>query len=162
MRHGSMIGVLVLVTLMGCGQRSEKAEPEPAPPTEQPRAVAAPDTSSRATPAGMSNALDGKTFEIEMTDPTGAKQPDKLVFDGGTFESKACMPYGFSKSGYKAEQADGALRFSATTHSPTDGTMEWSGTIRDSRIDGTAKATNLAGKVTPYTFGGSLQTGPGA
>lgn len=163
MRYPNGIMILIFTVLIavagGCAGKSSETESgtkrdagttteTPAPGTTAPAAM--------ATPVGASTALDGQTFEVQVRDASGTEKPDQLIFAGGTFESTACAPYGFEKSGYVVEEMGGAKMFKATTKSPTDGTMEWHGTIREREVEGMAKWTNLEGKVAMHTFKGSV------
>ena len=85
-------------------------------------------------------ALDGKTFSGEVGkkgDTSGMK--DDLMFKEGKFRSTACDVYGFGDANYTvvtAAAAGEATTFQAETHSPTDGTMKWVGTIKGNMLEG--------------------------
>jgi|GEM_PF-1021315 len=83
--------------------------------------------------------LDGKTFSGEVGkkgDASGMK--DDLMFKEGKFRSTACDVYGFGDADYTVVTAAGDVtNFQAETHSQTDGTMKWVGTIKESMLEGT-------------------------
>lgn len=90
---------------------------------------------SQASAAGL---IDGLTFS--GTYGTRAKQAegkDDLVFANGTFRSTGCDAYGFTATPYTAVRNGDTITFSATSQSPTSGTIEWHGTIRNGVVDGT-------------------------
>jgi hypothetical protein len=89
-----------------------------------------------ATSVG-SGLLDGRTFVGELG-PKGKKadSADTLIFANGTLRSTACDAYGFTPGKYTAVREGDVIRFTATTTSEKEGTIEWTGTVRGSNLDG--------------------------
>jgi len=85
-----------------------------------------------------SGILDGKTF-TGISGPKGkaSDSKDDLVFTNGMLHSTGCDAYGFGPGPYAATQRGDAVAFTATTKSPSEGTIEWKGTIRDGKLDAT-------------------------
>lgn len=87
-------------------------------------------------PAGL---LDKKVFVGAIGEKGKAKgETDTIEFDLGRFRSRACDPYGFEDAPYTASEQDGIISFKADTASPTDGTMQWQGTIQGGQLTATA------------------------
>ena len=85
------------------------------------------------------NALDGQTFVGEVGEKGKTEgNRDNLIFKDGKFRSTACDPYGFGESTYTATVTGDATTFEAQTISPTDGTMQWKGTVKGNTVEGTA------------------------
>lgn len=82
--------------------------------------------------------LDGKTFVGEIG-KEGQEKGDKdtFIFKDGKFRSTACDAYGFSEAEYAAITEADKVEFDSTTVSPTDGTMQWHGTVKGDKLEGT-------------------------
>lgn len=101
------------------------------------------------TPASQSAPLaplDGQTFDagiVPQADGAGPAEPllDQLFFANGMFSSKICERYGFVPGAYWVRGTPDAIEFQAVLHSPTDGTMEWQGTVTGGKLDGTMRWT---------------------
>ncbi len=105
----------------------------------------------------MKAALDGMTFEVTGTKPDGTPDhPDILVFGRGYFLSTECRPYHFSKEKYTAHAGAGGTLFECTAQSPTDGTMAWSGTVKNEAVTGQFTWTDKDGKTMTESFTGML------
>jgi len=89
--------------------------------------------------AGGTGALDGKSFAGQMGQ-AGKKKGDQdtFIFKNGKFHSIACDPYGFGDGEYTAAVESDTISFKVTTTSPTDGRMEWNGTVQGRKLEGTA------------------------
>jgi hypothetical protein len=90
--------------------------------------------------------LDGLEFSagiVRHGEGAGAAEPllDQLFFAKGMFSSKICERYGFAPGAYWVRGTTDVIEFTAVLHSPTDGTMEWKGTVKDGRLDGTMRWT---------------------
>jgi hypothetical protein len=90
--------------------------------------------------------LDGFVFEASIVRRDGEAGPaepliDRLTFDGGQFSSRICERYGFVPGAYWVRGEPGAIEFHAVLHSPTDGTMEWTGTVTGDALEGTMRWT---------------------
>lgn len=90
--------------------------------------------------------LDGQTFDasiVPQADGTGPAEPllDELSFENGTFSSRICERYGFLPGLYWVRGTPDEIQFQAILHSPTDGTMEWSGTVINGKLEGTMRWT---------------------
>jgi hypothetical protein len=90
--------------------------------------------------SGRKNAaahiLDGKRFK-GRTGEKGKKthHEDILVFDEGRFTSTECFQFGFNSGPYAATVQSDAIRFKAVTRSPSNGKMEWEGTLKGDTLD---------------------------
>ncbi len=82
--------------------------------------------------------LDGNTYS-GVIGPKGKASDgkDDIIFANGTLHSTACDAYGFEPGAYTAVQDGDVIRFTATTHSPKSGTIDWKGTIRNGQLEGT-------------------------
>ena len=88
--------------------------------------------------ASAAGLLDGKTYSgVVGARGKAADSKDELVFANGTLHSTACDAYGFEPGAYTAVQNGDVVRFTATTHSKSQGSIEWSGTVRNGQIEGT-------------------------
>jgi len=76
-------------------------------------------------------ALDGKVFEVVLDG-----EQDTLTFQDGTFHSSSCDQYGFSKGAYMTSGEGGNISFEATTTSEKNGTLVWTGDVREGSIRG--------------------------
>ncbi len=111
-----------------------------------------------AATGAQSGPLDGKTFSGTMTEKGKTKgDVDTFLFKDGKFRSSACDTYGFAEAAYSAATKGGATSFEATTQSPREGTMKWTGTVRGDRIEGTAVWMKKGQADMSYTFQGALK-----
>ena len=62
---------------------------------------------------------------------------DELVFRDGKFSSAVCKRYNFAEAPYWVRIGQDYIEFLAELTSPTDGTMQWKGTIRGHVLEGT-------------------------
>lgn len=90
--------------------------------------------------------LDGFEFDagiVRQGDSAAPAEPllDRLFFANGMFSSKICERYGFVPGAYWVRGTPDAIEFSAVLLSPTDGIMEWKGTVTDGKLDGTMRWT---------------------
>jgi hypothetical protein len=88
--------------------------------------------------------LDGLEFDAGIVRQEDGKDPaepltDRLLFANGKFSSRICERYGFVPGAYWVRGTADEIEFSAVLHSPTDGTMEWQGTVKDGKLDGTMR-----------------------
>lgn len=108
-----------------------------------------------AIPASA-GGLDGKTFTVTSTDPSGETSDDTLVFADGTFDSLACHEWGFGKGPYTVEKSDDGWTFSAVTTSETEGEAHWHGTVSGDAISGTMTWSKPGQDPIVYEFSGTL------
>ncbi|MES2845140.1 MAG: hypothetical protein V4747_08955 [Pseudomonadota bacterium] len=90
--------------------------------------------------------LDGQEFSagiLRQDDSSAPSEPllDRLFFADGMFSSKICERYGFVPGAYWVRGTEDAIEFSAVLHSPTDGVMDWKGTVKDGKLVGTMRWT---------------------
>ena len=90
--------------------------------------------------------LDGLEFEAGIVRQGEGKEPaepllDRLHFKKGMFSSRICERYGFVPGAYWVRGTADEIEFTAVLRSPTDGTMEWKGTVKDGKLDGTMRWT---------------------
>ncbi len=103
---------------------------------QQPTKMTMKETTGNKTTA-TKGILDGRTFTGQIG-KTGATTGDKevITFKNGMFHSLACDPMGFTPAAYTATKESGGLvKFSATCTSPTNGQMQWTGTIKGETLD---------------------------
>jgi len=90
--------------------------------------------------------LDGHEFSaaiVPKVDSSAPSEPllDRLFFVDGMFSSKICERYGFVPGAYWVRGTADAIEFSSVLLSPTDGVMEWKGTVKDGKLSGTMRWT---------------------
>jgi hypothetical protein len=99
--------------------------------------------------------LAGRTFTVDLKDPSGKSQSDTLVFTATDADSLACHAYGFGKSTVTyASGAEGMIGFAFVAKSDKGGTMDWKGWVKGDHIEGSTIST-MEGKETKMTFSGS-------
>ncbi|MFN0152552.1 MAG: hypothetical protein ACKVU1_17760 [bacterium] len=103
------------------------------------------------------HALDGKTFDVQLTPEGGKSDADVLIFDRGLFRSTACDPFGFFECTYTSEVGGGGVAFTAIAKSPAEGTTSWSGKVKGVRIDGTMSWQKEGQPPVKHAFGGFLR-----
>jgi hypothetical protein len=82
--------------------------------------------------------LDGRNFEgVVLECGKTAGDADTLVFSNGRFRSTACDRYEYGDGAYTARASGDVVSFEAQTESPKYGKLEWRGTVRGKRLDGT-------------------------
>ncbi|MBC8173051.1 MAG: hypothetical protein H7X71_04010 [Chitinophagales bacterium] len=84
-------------------------------------------------------ALDGKNFTVttmEKDKPeTGVKE--NITFAEGYFDNEQCHEWGFTKGKYTSKKSgEDLVSFEATTESPAEGKMEWTGTVDHGKLKG--------------------------
>jgi len=111
--------------------------------------------SAAPTLAGKAgDPLDGKTFDVRLVMGDNKTDPDQLIFTSGTFESTACRAHQFTAAEYRATKEKDGIRFEATTSSPSEGTILWSGIVHGKHVEGTMTMTNPKGEIRSATFHG--------
>jgi hypothetical protein len=99
--------------------------------------------------------LAGRSFTVDLKDPSGKAQPDTLIFTATEADSTACHAYGFGKSAVTyASGAEGMIGFAFVAKNDKGGTMDWKGWVKGDHIEGSAVST-MDGKDTKMTFTGS-------
>lgn len=105
---------------------------------------------------GEPGLLDGRTFEGTTSEVGGeAGEADALIFADGTFRSAGCDEYGFTATPYTAAEEDGVIRFEATTTSPEEGQITWTGTVEGDRAEATFVWTKEGQDPIEYRFEGT-------
>jgi hypothetical protein len=138
--------VLAFFGLVACGGAAQSGG------LGQPSAPAS--ASSQASGAG---SLDGRSFEVVLEMPDAPATPDTLHFVNGKFESTVCTTHGFPQwAEYDARTSGEGIAFHALTKHPSGTTMDWNGTVKGERVDGTANRT-MNGKTDALPFKGSLR-----
>ena len=86
--------------------------------------------------------LDGMVF-IGHVGPKGsdADGEDEVVFQNGRFLSSSCSKYGFELAPYTASRNGKDIVFSAVTHSPKHGQIDWQGRVIGEEIEATYRWT---------------------
>ncbi|HTF90061.1 MAG TPA: hypothetical protein VK843_16725 [Planctomycetota bacterium] len=112
-----------------------------------------------ACQSGLSKGpLDGRVYEVTLAGPQEA-QPDRLVFDGGRFESTACRSYGFVTTPYSTKENGSAKTFEASAKSGKAGSTAWNGAIQGETIEGTMIWTDDKGQKNQFRFSGRKSSG---
>ena len=92
-------------------------------------------------------SLDGRSFKVVLTSPDASPAPATLKFAGGKLTVDGV-------SGPYSAKATRGVTFSAHLKAADKSLTDWTGTIDDTRIDGTA--THTIGKTkAAFTFTGS-------
>lgn len=117
-------------------------------------------TLAASAPARAAGALDGRSFAGALGAQGKAKgDADRFRFERGAFHSTACDAHGFASAPYTTSVAGDEIRFRATTSSPTEGTMEWSGTVLGGKLEGTIVKRKGGGAPQSMWFRGDEQGG---
>lgn len=94
--------------------------------------------SSEVAAGEGAGALDGRSFAVEVTDPSGDTTTDTLVFENGLFRSVEGEESGFDPVTYSTQfEWEDGLEFSAVARSPDEGTRRWYGLLEGGLIQGT-------------------------
>ena len=113
--------------------------------------------------AASSGILDGKVFVGEMGTKSDTKgDKDEFIFEHGKFISTACVDYGFEATAYVAAEKNGVVTFTVMAKNAKAQTMNWKGTAKDGKIEGTTMYRRKSGvfkrdKETEYWFKGTLK-----
>jgi hypothetical protein len=100
--------------------------------------------------------LDGKTFKVKLTDPSGKADDDELKFAGGTFDSMGCQKYGFKAAAYTASASGPATSFRVEAKSDKEGTNQWEGKVEGDKISGTLVWSKPGQAPIRYSFAGAI------
>ena len=98
-------------------------------------------------PVANAASLDGRQFKAGIVrkdaDEGGENLPldDQLMFRDGKFSSAVCKRYNFADAPYWVRVEGDQIHFLAELTSPTDGRMQWKGTIRGNTLEGTMRWT---------------------
>lgn len=86
--------------------------------------------------------LDGMVF-VGHVGPKGraANGEDEVVFQNGLLLSTSCSAYGFESAPYNASRSGDSITFSAVTHSPKHGQIEWRGAVVGDTIEASYRWT---------------------
>jgi len=115
--------------------------------------------SSNPNYAVAGELLDGKSFQVKITEYGKGGQPtdDVLIFKDGTFFSTNCEQYGFGTAMYESVSKSGAILFEATSTSKTEGKNEWEGKVQGDSITGNFMWSKPGQEPIFYTYAGSLK-----
>lgn len=88
------------------------------------------------SPSNEAGILDGMVF-IGHVGPKGreANGEDEIVFQDGQFLSTSCSKYGFGSAPYITFRDGNNVIFTATTHSPKNGQINWQGKVVGEKIE---------------------------
>ncbi len=145
-----MIRLLVVLASISLAAAACESTPKTGDSTPAQSTVAQP-----STPSEMAPTLDGRSFLVQVTDPTGAVEPDTLRFANGMFDSIECTQYGFTPTKYEVSIKDGAMEFVATASSDKEGVMNWKGTVTGNKISGQYEWVKEGQATATATFKGS-------
>lgn len=101
-------------------------------------------------------SLDGKTFQIQVTEPGKPPQPDELIFAAGKLDSTECRKYGFAPAAYTVKKEGNAMSFTSEAKSEKEGTNRWTGKVEGDRVSGTLEWTKPGQATIKYTYAGTL------
>lgn len=108
----------------------------------------------------QSDALDGRTFTILMSEDGEDPVENVLTFAGGHLESELCREHGFHAAPYEAEpNEDRSIAFTCRMANGDVRTL-WRGTVKDDKIAGTAETTQPGEDPVLHTFESSLGAEP--
>ena len=114
--------------------------------------------SANLRPALADDALDGKTFSVELSESNkNEASGDELIFKDGTFFSSGCEQYGFTPAGYEARSKGGVIMFKSTLTSDKEGKSEWEGAVTGDEISGTMFWTKAGQEPVIYTYKGAIK-----
>ncbi len=101
--------------------------------------------------------LNGHRFAIELWQSSQSAGADTLYFDDNGCESAWCSGYGFMPAPYTLHAEGRALIWQSRSHSPSDGQVEWRGTVRGDAIEGSMTWQKEGQAPVYYTFSGRAQ-----
>lgn len=136
-------------------------------PLYEPRDLSAEESRLEAESGGgidhrevQSDALDGRTFTILMSEAGQAPVENMLTFAHGRLESDVCRGHGFWASPYEAQDGeDGSIHFMSEMKND-DVTTRWEGTVKDDKVAGTAETTRPGHDPVLRTFESALEAEP--
>ena len=94
------------------------------------------ETAKADSPSNEIGILDGMVF-VGHVGPKGRGPDgeDEIVFQDGQFLSTGCSKYGFGSAPYIATRDGNNIIFTAVTHSPKNGQINWQGKIVGEKIE---------------------------
>ncbi|HVZ39325.1 MAG TPA: hypothetical protein VHI13_08620 [Candidatus Kapabacteria bacterium] len=141
-----------LVVLVACRRGGAGSTPNPDSTSARSAAAQAPQQPV------TSPTLDGRTFAGESVEHgRTAAEKDELAFANGRMHSKGCDPYGFGDAPYTATASGDSIHFTATTTSPKEGSIAWSGTVVGETLAGTFIWTKQGQDPITYEMKGMLK-----
>lgn len=105
--------------------------------------------------AGPAALLDGKTYELRITDQKTVNR-EHVYFLKGQFESMECRQYGFKKAPYTARTTAEGVSFKVVAPSPTEGTNTWTGVVVGTTVAGQLLWEKEGQNPIVYPFEGGL------
>ncbi len=135
---------------------TEQEQTQEVAEAEQTEEVAEAEQTEEVAEAEQTGALDGKTFEVTIREPSGKEETDRLIFADGTFDSPACHEWGFSAVPYQTYTEDGSLHFTAEMTSDEEGTIEWEGVVDGDEISGSYDWMKEGQDTITYSFSGTI------
>ncbi|MBS1911144.1 MAG: hypothetical protein JST22_04085 [Bacteroidetes bacterium] len=141
-----------LVIVVACRRNGAESRPKPDSASAPSAAAQAPQQPA-TTPT-----LDGRTFAGESVEHgKTAAEKDELAFANGRMHSKGCDQYGFGDAPYTATVSGDSVHFTATTTSPKEGSIAWSGTVVGETLSGTFVWTKQGQEPIAYEMKGTLK-----
>ena len=122
-------------------------------------AICASIISTNLDSAFADDSLDGKSFQINITEYGKGGQPtdDVLIFKDGTFFSTDCEQYDFGTAPYESRAKGDTRVFKSTLTSKTEGKSEWEGKVKGDSITGTFIWSKAGQDPIIYTYAGSIK-----
>jgi hypothetical protein len=137
-------------------------------PLYEPRDLSAEESRLEAESGGgvdyrevQSDALDGRSFTILMSEAGQPPVKDVLTFAHGRLESGACRERGLWASPYEAQDGEDASIHFTCEMKDDDVTTRWEGTVKDDEVAGTAETTRPGHDPVLQTFESVLEAEPG-
>lgn len=136
-------------------------------PLYEPRDLSAEESRLEAESGGgidyrevQSDALDGRTFPILVSQAGQPPVRNVLTFAQGRMESDLCREHGFWAAPYEADAAeDESIHFTCDLTND-DVTTRWEGTVKGDKIAGTAETTRPGHDPVLHTFESVLEAEP--
>lgn len=115
--------------------------------------------SSNLNYAAADESLDGKSFQVKITEYGKGGQPtdDVLIFKDGAFFSTDCEQYGFGSAAYESRSKGDTTVFKSALTSDKEGKAEWEGKVKGDDITGTFIWSKEGQDPIIYTYAGSLK-----
>ena len=108
-------------------------------------------------PEGKKGILDGRVFDVKLTEDGKAPMPDRLSFEHGKLVSAELEKNGFPPEPYEAKGGVDTIKFTAKMKSKKDGEAKWEGTLvmAGDHIGGEVEWNKKGEKPAKYEFSGT-------
>ena len=104
------------------------------------------------------NQLNGKKYSIALSTGGKVEAAEIFTFHEQLAESSGCVEYGFCAAPYLCSAGtQGVLHFQTVMLNPTEGQLDWDGTVSADRIRGSVRWAKAGQADVLYTFEGPAQ-----